>query len=184
MLIISSSRKVNFWTCPDKIAGTRPVSLPSWNMIMDGNCLVNGEVLTWYFTATSGYLPTSILPVKNEKSLIKHNIFILVSSKAESLQLNNTKILAYPCYTVSVYHTNLDWFSWEWSKKKFFFWRKKFKMADFSKWPFFKIANSQNFFAKISQIGPWVSRIDWCEGHWCSSTYMVVRLSDIRAKTA
>ena len=29
-----------------------------------------------------------------------------------------------------------------------------------SKWPFFKIANSQKFFAKILQIGPWVSRID------------------------
>ena len=34
-----------------------------------------------------------------------------------------------------------------------------------SKWPtqkteIFKIANSQTFFAKISQIGPWVSRID------------------------
>ena len=51
------------------------------------------------------------------------------------------------------------------AKKKFFFWRKKFKMADFSKWPFFKIANSRNFFVKISQIGPWVSRIDWCEAH-------------------
>ena len=33
-------------------------------------------------------------------------------------------------------------------------------MADFSKWPFFKIANSQKFFVKISWIGPWVSRID------------------------
>ena len=32
-------------------------------------------------------------------------------------------------------------------------------MADFSKWPFFKIANSQKFFAKISQIGPRVSRL-------------------------
>ena len=31
-------------------------------------------------------------------------------------------------------------------------------MADFSKWPFFKITNSQNFVAKISQIGPWVSK--------------------------
>ena len=81
------------------------------------------------------------------------------------------------------YHVNLDWFSWEWSKKKFFFWKKKSKMAVFQKWPFFKIANSQNFFVKISQIRPWVSRIDWCEGHKCSSTYMVVRLSDIRAKT-
>ena len=37
---------------------------------------------------------------------------------------------------------------------------KKFKMADFSKWPFFKTANSQKFLTKISQIGPWVSRID------------------------
>ena len=45
-------------------------------------------------------------------------------------------------------------------QKKIFFEEKKIKMADFSKWPFFKIANSQNFFAKISQIGPWVSRID------------------------
>ena len=72
----------------------------------------------------------------------------------------NIKISTHPFY-----HTNLDWFSWEWSKKKFFFWRKKFKMADFSKWLFFKIANSQNFFVKISWIGPWVSRIDWCEGH-------------------
>ena len=69
-------------------------------------------------------------------------------------------------------------------QKKFFFAKKKSKMADFSKSPFFKIANSQNFFVKISWIGPWVSRIDWCEGHWCSSTYMVVRLSNIRAKTA
>ena len=44
--------------------------------------------------------------------------------------------------------------------KKIFLKKKKFKMADFSKSPFFKIANSRNFFAKISQIGPWVSRID------------------------
>ena len=34
-----------------------------------------------------------------------------------------------------------------------------------SKWPFFKIANSRKNFAKISQIGPWDSRIDLCEGH-------------------
>jgi hypothetical protein len=45
-------------------------------------------------------------------------------------------------------------------KKIFFFEEKKFKMADFSKWPFFKTANSRDFFAKISQIRPWVSRID------------------------
>ena len=67
-------------------------------------------------------------------------------------------------------------------KQKKNFWWKKFKMADFSKWPFFKIANSRNFYAKILQIGPWVTTIIRCKGHWCSSIYMVVRLSDIRQK--
>ena len=68
------------------------------------------------------------------------------------------------------------------AKKGFFLKKKKFKMADFSKWPFFKIANSRNFFVKISQICPWVNRIDWCKGHWCGFTYMAVRLSDISSR--
>jgi hypothetical protein len=37
---------------------------------------------------------------------------------------------------------------------------KQKKKKSKSKWPFFKIANSQKIFAKISQIGPWVDRID------------------------
>ena len=45
-------------------------------------------------------------------------------------------------------------------QKKNYFDEEKFRMADFSKWPFFKIVNSQNFFMKISWIGPWVSKID------------------------
>ena len=45
-------------------------------------------------------------------------------------------------------------------------------------------ANSQYFFVKILWIGPWVSRIDWCKGHWRGSIYMVVRLSGISPKTA
>ena len=48
---------------------------------------------------------------------------------------------------------------------------------------FFKIANSQYFFVKLFWIGPWVSRIEWCEGHWSGSTYMAVRLFDICSKT-
>ena len=36
---------------------------------------------------------------------------------------------------------------------------------------------------KFSWIGPWDSRINWCEGHWNGSTYMVVRLSNISSKT-
>ena len=45
-----------------------------------------------------------------------------------------------------------------WSKNIFFFWKKTNKNGRFSKWPFFKIANSQIFFVKISWIGPWVRR--------------------------
>ena len=84
----------------------------------------------------------------------------------------NIKIWTHPFY-----HINLDWFSWEWSKKKN-------QNGRLKKSAFFKIANSQKFFAKILQIGPWVSRIDWCEGHWWGSMYVAVRLSDISSKTA
>ena len=44
-------------------------------------------------------------------------------------------------------------------------------------------ANSQYFFPKILGIGSWVSRINWCKGHWCCSTDMVIRLSEVRSKT-
>ena len=37
-------------------------------------------------------------------------------------------------------------------------------MADLKKSSFFKFANSQNFFEKISQIGPWVSRLNDAKG--------------------
>ena len=36
---------------------------------------------------------------------------------------------------------------------------------------------------KISWIGPWVSRIDWCKGHWFCSTHVAVRLANISSKT-
>ena len=72
---------------------------------------------------------------------------------------------------------SFDWFSWGWS---IFF---NLQNGWIKKTEFFKIANFQNVFAKISEIGPWVSRIDWCEVHWCGSTYIVVRLSNISSKT-
>ena len=40
--------------------------------------------------------------------------------------------------------------------------------------PIFTAAKDEKYF----------SRIEWCEGHWCSSTYMIVRLSDKSSKTA
>ena len=59
---------------------------------------------------------------------------------------------------------------------------RKFKMAASKKTSFSSSANSQYFFMKFLWFGPWVSRIDWCEGHWNVSTYMVVRLSDKQPK--
>ena len=46
-------------------------------------------------------------------------------------------------------------------QKLFFFFLKKIQNARLKKKKdFFKIDNSQNNFAKISQIGPWFNRID------------------------
>ena len=51
--------------------------------------------------------------------------------------MENVKISTYPFY-----HTNLDRFSWEWSKKKK---KKKKKIEEKnSKWPIFKMAVFQN----------------------------------------
>ena len=45
--------------------------------------------------------------------------------------------------------------------------QKKNQNGRLKKRSIFKIANSKYFFVKISWIGPWVGRIEWCEGHWC-----------------
>ena len=83
----------------------------------------------------------------------------------------------------SFYPIICAWFWWGWSKKKCTFLKKKIQNGWLKKTTFFKTVNSQYFFAKLSGIGPWVSRINWCEGHQCDSTDMVVRLSNIRPKT-
>ena len=69
-------------------------------------------------------------------------------------------------------------------KKIFFEKKKKIQNGRLKKTEFFNFAKSWAISAKISWIGPWVSRIEWCEGHWFGSTYMAVRLSDISSKTA
>ena len=33
----------------------------------------------------------------------------------------------------------------------------------------------------FSRISPWANRINWCRGHWCGSTCMVIRLYNIKA---
>jgi hypothetical protein len=45
-------------------------------------------------------------------------------------------------------------------QKKKYFLKNKIQNGRLKKTKFFKTANSQYFFSKISWIGPWVSRID------------------------
>ena len=66
----------------------------------------------------------------------------------------------------------------------FLFLQKKIQNGRLKKRSFFNSVNSQYFFVKISWIGPWVSRIEWCKGHWGGLTYVAVRLSNICSKTA
>ena len=65
------------------------------------------------------------------------------------------------------------WLIWiRMKQKKFFFLEKKN-----SKWPpkksSFSSSANFNFFEKnFPGISPWFSRINWCKGCWCGSTYM------------
>ena len=72
----------------------------------------------------------------------------------------------------------LVFFKMKQNQKKVFW--KKILNGRLKKRSFSSSVNSQYFFVKIWWIAPW----DWCEGHWCSSNYMDVRLSDVSAKTA
>ena len=125
-----------------------------------------------WFHCTSTVLPLYVFAVYDTL----YNVILRIARNFLETR-ENIKISTHPFY-----HINLEWFSWEWSKKKKKF-EKKILNGRRKKTEFFKIANSQKNFVKISQIGPWVSRIDWCEGHWCGSTYMAERLSNISSKT-
>ena len=74
----------------------------------------------------------------------------------------------------SLLTNNFDWFSWKWSKKNYKITQKNW---DFQNRQF-------SIFKKKIWIGPWVSTIEWCKGHWCGSTYMAMRLSKISSKTS
>ena len=78
--------------------------------------------------------------------------------------------------------TNKLWLVFVGMKQKKKFYEKKIQNGRLKKTEFFNFAKSWAISAKISWIGPWVSRIDWCEGHQCDSTYMAVRLSDVSSK--
>ena len=68
-------------------------------------------------------------------------------------------------------------FIWK-NKNKFFSWKRN--QNGQPKNFIFKLYQFSIFFVKISWIGPLVIRL---VGHWCGSTYMVVRLSNVCSKT-
>ena len=84
------------------------------------------------------------------------------------------KIETNPCYP-----RICETFQQEWEKKRDFF--PILKIDGFQKCQFFKSTNFEHFFTKISGNGPWVSKRNRSLGQGCSSTYMVVRLSNKRS---
>ena len=119
--------------------------------------------------------------------------FVIIFTYLRTLRYTHAHLWFPPSFLAVNHHHSKNWvpsilknnlwlFSWEWSKKKIFFLKKKIQNGRLKKTEFFNFVKSWAISAKISWIGPWVSRIDWCEGHWRGSTYMVVRLSSITPK--
>ena len=88
------------------------------------------------------------------------HIFVFTRHFLNFVTKENIKMESHPFY-----HIICDWFSWRW--KKILKWLTNTE--------FFKTANFWKKIVKISWTGPWVSRIDWCKGHWCGSTFMAVK---------
>ena len=89
------------------------------------------------------------------KTLLEHTLYNTILRTARNFleTRENVKISTRPFY-----HINLGWFSWEWSKKKFFFSKKKFKMADskkahFSKSPILKIFSRKSLRSVLWLVG-------------------------------
>ena len=127
-------------------------------------CFCNGKPLVYrvlYEAPLRTQSPlTNSLPISNLISKIRY----LLQKYRHTRNLLETrviiKMLAHPCYP-----TNVDWFSWEWSKK-INFCKIVFKMADSKKLRFSKPPILKSFLWQFQRLaGPWVSRIDWCEGH-------------------
>ena len=105
-------------------------------------------------------------------------VFLIISyTPSFLLEIRVIIKMSHPWYPI-----NCDWFEYKWSKVGFF--EKKQQNDRLKKTEIFNSANSQYLFAKISRIGPWVSRINWWEGNQSGLTDMVVRLSHLRSKQA
>ena len=103
----------------------------------------------------------------------KFVIKFVIKNHQKNLQRNTPKKFCY---------INLDWFSWEWSKKLFLSWKKKSKWPTQKNWVFQPPPKAEQLSPKFYRLVLGNSRIDWWEGHQCDSTYMVVRLSDVSPK--
>ena len=134
---------------------------------------------TCYMTGAIGRLWSRVLS-RLHKQILHLTYGAFRRSHNNRLRFDQCKVLLQLCARFWKNKWYLIWtgclFSLRWGKKKIQIGRHK-------KNSFSSSTNSQYFFMKISWIGPWVCRINWCKGHWFGLTYMVVRLSDISSKT-
>ena len=146
---------------------------PSWET---GKFYHTHEILFWKRLFLNYWLISGYLTCK-KKSYISKNLVYSVShisihppdfSENQGNHQNLVPSLVY----------NKVWLIWI-DLKQFFFFEKKIKMAESKKLSFSTTTKSWAIAAKILRIGPWVSRINCCEGHSFCSAYMVVRLSDV-----
>ena len=80
-------------------------------------------------------------------------------------------ILSFPrSYLAANHHNNKNWIPFVLTHNLWLIFmgikqKKKIILKKIKKTEFFNIAKRWAISAKISRIGPWVSRIDWCKGH-------------------
>ena len=129
------------------------------------------------------------LPITKSRSCLQYSILIdkgifIIPRSLPRLHMKEVWIRSFEWWagTVVCILVRMKSFPRFWRNQKYFFWKKN-QNSRLKKNSFSSSANSQYFFMKISWIGPWVSRIDWCEGYWFVSTFVAVRLSDISSKT-
>ena len=155
--------KCKFDHCTDQSRGTR----------------VEGFLITFQ----SGRFITVAIVNRVTKAVAHHNKLL-----TQWRYIYTHAIIWFPPSFLAVNHHNIKnwvpsivthnlWLIFMGMKQNFFFFFEKKN----SKWPtqknwVFQLRQKLSNFRQISWIGPWDSRIDWCEGHQCDSIYMVVKL--------
>ena len=111
------------------------------------------NVIRVRFNGKYFYLISLLIFIGKQKPITLYNAILRIVRNFPKTR-ENIKIS-----THLVYHRNLDWFSWEWSKKNFFFLKKKnskwliFQNGRFSKSPILKIFSRKFYRSVLGLVG-------------------------------